>query len=381
MSNVLDYLTWRGDLTLAQDPFNSIDALLLSCLSYVDLKGIVPGTGDGRITMEEAAEKFFAMHSEEELAQDKTFTNYAPSLLKALAATERFKGAYLQNFVDDTDVSRLIQFAALEIDTSDGFAFVSYRGTDDAIIGWKEDFYLSFMTVPAEDEASLYLMEILHSRSEKIRIGGHSKGGHLAIYAAVTAPTSLVDRIEQIYNFDGPGFNHEAMETEPFKRIIPKITKIIPQTSIIGRLLENTVAPTVIRSTELGMMQHNPMTWQLEGKSFEECEGTDTISDAFDDAMTGWLNEMTFEDRKVFVDELFSVFEASGCDCLSDLTKVGVKGTRAMIDRMRQIRNDSGAKVRALVKMFFVNFNALTGGVKGRLEANVKSRNKYSYQQ
>ena len=376
MSNVLDYLTWRGDLTLAQDPFNSIDALLLSCLSYVDLKGIVPGTGDGRITMEEAAEKFFAMHSEEELAQDKTFTNYAPSLLKALAATERFKGAYLQNFVDDTDVSRLIQFAALEIDTSDGYAFVSYRGTDDAIIGWKEDFYLSFMTVPAEDEASLYLMEILHSRSEKIRIGGHSKGGHLAIYAAVTAPTSLVDRIEQIYNFDGPGFNHEAMETEPFKRIIPKITKIIPQTSIIGRLLENTVAPTVIRSTELGMMQHNPMTWQLEGKNFEECEGTDTISDAFDDAMTGWLNEMTFEDRKVFVDELFSVFEASGCDCLSDLTKVGVKGTRAMIDRMRQIRNDSGAKVRALVKMFFVNFNALTGGVKGRLEANVKSRGK-----
>ena len=376
MSNIIDYLTWRGDLTLAQDPFNSIDALLLSCLSYVDLKGIVPGTGDGRITMEEAAEKFFAMHSEEELAQDKTFTNYAPSLLKALAATERFKGAYLQNFVDDTDVSRLIQFAALEIDTSDGYAFVSYRGTDDAIIGWKEDFYLSFMTVPAEDEASLYLMEILHSRSEKIRIGGHSKGGHLAIYAAVTAPTSLVDRIEQIYNFDGPGFNHEAMQTEPFKRIIPKITKIIPQTSIIGRLLENTVAPTVIRSTELGMMQHNPMTWQLEGKNFEECEGTDTISDAFDDAMTGWLNEMTFEDRKIFVDELFSVFEASGCDCLSDLTKVGVKGTRAMIDRMRQIRNDSGAKVRALVKMFFVNFNALTGGVKGRLEANVKSRNK-----
>lgn len=376
MSNVLDYLTWRGDLTFAQDPFNSIDALLLSCLSYVDLRDIVPGTGDGAVTMEEAAAKFFAMHSEEELAQDKTFTSYAPSLLKAMAATERFKGALLQNFVDDTDVSRQIQFAALEIDTSDGYAFVSYRGTDDAIIGWKEDFYLSFMTVPAEDEASLYLMEVLHSRVEKIRIGGHSKGGHLAIYAAVTAPTSLADRIEQIYNFDGPGFNHEAMETEPFKRIIPKITKIIPQTSIIGRLLENTVEPTVIRSNELGMMQHNPMTWQLEGKSFEECEGTDTISDAFDDAMTGWLSEMTFEDRKVFVDELFSVFEASGCDCLSDLTKVGVRGTRAMIDRMHAIRNDSGAKVRTLVKMFFVNFNALTGGVKGRLEANVKSRGK-----
>ncbi len=385
MSNILDYLAWRGDLTFIQDPFNSIDALILSCLSYVDFTGVVPGKGGGRITIEKAAEKYFSIHSEEELAQDKSFINFGPAMFRSLASTKRFKGAYLQNFADDTDISRQIQFAAIEIDTSDGYSFISFRGTDDTVVGWKEDFNLSFMTVPAEDEAAQYLQKVMKGRLDRIRIGGHSKGGHLAIYASVAAPSSLSDRIETIYNFDGPGFNHEAMETENFRHIQPKIIKIIPQTSIIGRLLENTTEPSVVKSTELGIMQHNPLSWQMEGKCFELCDSTDKISDLFDETMTKWLGEMSFEDRKVFVDELFSVFEASGCEYLSTLTKIGVKGTRAMIERMHQIRNDSGAKVRTLVKMFFINLNVLKDSVvKERFEeskekfvlaANLKKQN------
>lgn len=385
MSNFLDYLAWRGDLTFDQDPFNSIDALILSCLSYVDFTGVVPGKGGGRITLEKAAERFFSIHSEEELVQDKSFINFGPALFRSLASSERFKGAYLQNFVDDTDISRQIQFAAIEIITSDGYSFISFRGTDDTVVGWKEDFNLSFMTVPAEDEAALYLQKIMKGRLEKIRIGGHSKGGHLAIYASVAAPSSLSDRIETIWNFDGPGFNHEAMETENFRHIQPKIKKMIPQTSIIGRLLENTTEPSVVKSNELGIMQHNPLSWQLEGKCFESCGSTDKISDLFDETMSIWLNEMSFEDRKLFVDELFSVFEASGCEYLSSLTKIGVKGTRAMIERMHHIRNDSGAKVRTLVKMFFINLNVLKDSVvKERIEegkeklvlaANLKKQN------
>ena len=385
MSNFLDYLAWRGDLTFDQDPFNSIDALILSCLSYVDFTGVVPGKGGGRITLAKAAERFFSIHSEEELVQDKSFINFGPALFRSLASSERFRGAYLQNFVDDTDISRQIQFAAIEIITSDGYSFISFRGTDDTVVGWKEDFNLSFMTVPAEDEAALYLQKIMKGRLEKIRIGGHSKGGHLAIYASVAAPSSLSDRIETIWNFDGPGFNHEAMETENFRNIQPKIKKMIPQTSIIGRLLENTTEPSVVKSNELGIMQHNPLSWQLEGRCFESCGSTDKISDLFDETMSIWLSEMSFEDRKVFVDELFSVFEASGCEYLSSLTKIGVKGTRAMIERMHHIRNDSGAKVRTLVKMFFINLNVLKDSVvKERIEegkeklvlaANLKKQN------
>lgn len=369
MSNILDYLAWRGDLTLDKDPFNSIDALILSCLSYVNFDKVVPSKAQGRITMEKASEKFFSLHSEEELAQDKSFISFAPSMLRALGQSERFKNAYLSNYVDDTDISREIQFAAVEIDTSDDRVFISFRGTDDTIIGWKEDFNLSYMTVPAENEAAAYLEKVMKGRLDKVRLGGHSKGGHLAVFAALAANSDLTSRIENIYNFDGPGFNHEAMESDQFKTIKPKISKFIPESSIVGRLLENTVEPVVVKSTELGIMQHDPLSWQMEGKQFITCDFPDKISNLFDETMTTWLGEMSFEQRKVFVDELFSVFEASGCENLSMLTKVGVKGTKAMISRMREIRNDSGARVKMLMKMFFVNINVLKDSVvKERLE-------------
>ena len=376
MSNILDYLAWRGDLSFYQDPFNSIDALILSCLSYVNFTGVVPSKGDGLITIEEASEKFFTIHSPEELAQDKSFIRFAPDLLRAMAKTDRFRNSYLLNFVDDTDISRGIQFAAVEIDLPDETSFISFRGTDDTVVGWKEDFNLSFMTVPSEMEAVRYLRSVTAGRQDKIRMGGHSKGGHLAIFAATTADPAIASRIDHVYSFDGPGFNHEAMEAELFRNVQPRITKVIPETSIIGRLLENSTEPIVVKSSELGIMQHDPLSWQIEGKDFETCMSTDKISDTFDETMTIWLGDMTFEDRKVFVDELFSVFEASGCEYLSTMSKVGIKGTRAMIERMGQIRNDSaGAMVRTLVKMFLVNFNALKDNVlKEKFEERTKSR-------
>ena len=266
---MLDYLTWRGDLPFSRDPFNSIDAALLSSLSYIDFTDAVPSKGMGKVTMREASRLFFKYHTEEELSKDKSFINFCPSILRALANSNRFRGAMLSNFVDDTDIGREIQFGALEIETSDGIAFISYRGTDDRIIGWKEDFNLSYMTVPAETEALLYIQEVMGGRTQEIRLGGHSKGGHLAIYAATLAEPDIARRIKNIYSFDGPGFgfNENILESDQFRFIQPKIEKYIPQTSIVGRLLKSTVEPVVVKSNELGIMQHNPLSWELEGKA------------------------------------------------------------------------------------------------------------------
>ena len=363
MGNLLDYLAWRGDLPFSRDPFNSIDACLLSSLSYIDFTDIVPGKGKGKVTMREASKQFFKLHSAEELSNDKSFINFCPSILKALAESNRFRGAMLSNFVDDTDIGREIQFGALEIETSDGIAFISYRGTDDRIIGWKEDFNLSYMTVPAETEAVLYLQEVMGGRTQEIRMGGHSKGGHLAIYAATQTLPEIAQRIKNIYSFDGPGFgfNKEILETPQFTFIEQKIEKFIPQTSIVGRLLTSSVRPMVIRSNEHGIMQHNPLSWEVEGKEFYELASTDKVSDTFDETLSSWLDEMSFLQRKVFVDDLFSVFEASGADTMSSMTKVGIKGTRAMITRMKEI-NDSSGRIRILVKLFFVNLDVVKEG-------------------
>ena len=363
MGNILDYLAWRGDLSFAADPFNNIDALLLSSLSYIDFTDVVPGKGEGKVTMREAAKKFFKLHSEEELSQDKSFINFCPSILRALADSLRFRGAMLSNFVDDTDIGREIQFGALEIETSDGIAFISFRGTDDRIIGWKEDFNLSYMTVPAETEAVLYLQEVMGGRTQKIRMGGHSKGGHLAIYAATQTLPEIAERIKNIYSFDGPGFgfNKEILESEQFRFIEPKIEKYIPQTSIVGKLLTQAVEPVVVKSNEKGIMQHNPLSWEVEGKEYYTLASTDKISNTFDETLSSWLDEMSNIQRKVFVDDLFSVFEASGCITMSAMTRVGIRGTKAMITRMREI-NDSGNRVRTLVKLFFVNLDVVKEG-------------------
>ena len=363
MGNLLDYLAWRGDLPFSRDPFNSIDACLLSSLSYIDFTDIVPGKGKGKVTMREASKQFFKLHSAEELSNDKSFINFCPSILKALAESNRFRGAMLSNFVDDTDIGREIQFGALEIETSDGIAFISYRGTDDRIIGWKEDFNLSYMTVPAETEAVLYLQEVMGGRTQEIRMGGHSKGGHLAIYAATQTLPEIAQRIKNIYSFDGPGFgfNKEILETPQFTFIEQKIEKFIPQTSIVGRLLTSSVRPMVIRSNEHGIMQHNPLSWEVEGKEFYELASTDKVSDTFEETLSSWLDEMSFLQRKVFVDDLFSVFEASGADTMSSMTKVGIKGTRAMITRMKEI-NDSSGRIRILVKLFFINLDVVKEG-------------------
>ncbi|MBR4404618.1 MAG: DUF2974 domain-containing protein [Clostridiales bacterium] len=363
MGNLIDYLTWRGDLPFSRDPFNSIDALLLSSLSYIDFTDVVPGIGKGKVTMREAARQFFKIHSGKELSNDKSFISFCPSILRALGDSYRFRGAMLSNYVDDTDIGREVQFGALEIETSDGIAFISYRGTDDRIIGWKEDFNLSYMTVPAETEAVLYLQKVMGGRTQEIRLGGHSKGGHLAIYAATMTLPEIAERIQNIYSFDGPGFgfNKEILELPQFRFIEPKIEKYIPQTSIVGRLLTSAVNPVVIKSNETGIMQHNPLSWEVEGKEYYTLASTDKVSDTFAETLSSWLDDMSNIQRKVFVDDLFSVFEASGCITMSAMTRVGIRGTKAMITRMREI-NDSGNRVRTLVKLFFVNLDVVKEG-------------------
>ncbi len=359
MSNILDYMNWRGDITFAKDKFNDIDALILSCVSYVNLDGIVPGIGGGSVSLQECAERFFEMHSKEELDEDKSFINFAPELLRRMAGTERFGDARLRNYVNKVDISTETQFAAVEIITDDGVPFVSFRGTDDTIVGWKEDFNLSYRTVPSEGEAIDYLEEVCSVHLENIRLGGHSKGGHLAIYAASGVSSEIASRIVRIYDNDGPGFNRDTYESEQFTSLKSRVDRIIPEGSIIGRLLINDINPVIVKSSETGIMQHNPVSWQLTGRKFETCDRCNSLSDLFDATMTGWIDGMELADRKFFIDDLFAIFEASGCIYLSLLSKTGIKGARLMLSRMNQMSAESSNKIKTLGRMFIANWGEM----------------------
>ncbi|MBP3879876.1 MAG: DUF2974 domain-containing protein [Lachnospiraceae bacterium] len=355
MGNIIDYLDWRGDLPFSRDPFNQIDALLLSSLSYANFDGIVPGPddSDGEISLAEACERFFEMHSQEELDADKSFINWAPKILLGMAGVDRFKNAVLRNYVNIVDEEKSLQFSAVEVVTDDGVPFISFRGTDDTVAGWKEDFNLSFQTVPAEAVSVIYLNRILKSTGTPVRIGGHSKGGHLAVCAGALCHGTIRDRIENIYDFDGPGFNQSFIRNGTLDKISSRIRRVIPVSSVIGVLLGHTVEPLIVKSTGIGLLQHNPMTWELVGTDFKNVPERGSASTLFESTFNDWIESIDLPGRETFINDLFSVLEASGEQHLSRISDLGMKAYTAMFGKLNTLNPRTSSAVKSLLKILF----------------------------
>ena len=186
MGNIMDYLDWRGDITFEQSPFNEVDNVILAQLAYVNFRDIIPSPEEKRsITLKEASQMFFDMYTENELKQDKSF------LMKKAAASKRFGNLILSNYVDTVDETLEKQFGAFHIRISPKHTYVVFRGTDDTLVGWKEDFNMSFiMPVPSQEAAVEYINSTCQYIRGRLYIGGHSKGGNLAIYSAVKCSES-----------------------------------------------------------------------------------------------------------------------------------------------------------------------------------------------
>ena len=366
MTNLIDYIKWRGDLSFEQDPFNEIDALLFASMCYVDLEGIVPESGE--ITLMDAADIYYQIHSREELESDKTFFRFSHQLLKEAASVRRYKFLTLSHYINHTDPASLVQFAVVTVRLSPDEVFIAFRGTDDTIVGWKEDFYLSYFTVPSEDEAVEYLTAIESGRSDRIMMGGHSKGGHLAIHAAMTVDEEIQNRVDAIFDFDGPGFNDEIRETKGFMKIAPTIHRYIPENSIIGRLLSDTAVPNIVFSCEKGVLQHDPVSWGIEGKRFMLLEKPSIASDVFDETLTSWLKAMSQEEKKQFIDDLFAVLEASGETKVTEIPKVNLFEVKAMLDKMHSLRRDSQRGIRNLIRLFIDNWGEVLAAQKSLSE-------------
>jgi hypothetical protein len=208
MAKLLDYLEWRGDLSFNQDPCNEIDSLILSILSYADFNNLVPQEADSSApSLAEVAEKFLEQIKKTEQEETIAFFKEIPEFFKKVAATRRFGEIIPIGFKDQTDRDKTIQFAAITFMLTPQIHFVAFRGTDTSLVGWKEDLQMSFMDeVPAQIQAAIYLKHMLNQLVGDIIIGGHSKGGNLAVYAAMNVPTEHAKRIVSVYNNDGPGF-------------------------------------------------------------------------------------------------------------------------------------------------------------------------------
>ena len=281
MTNILDYIKWRGDLLMEKVPFCDVDALILSQLSYTRLTGIVSEAFDGEPVTIEAAGRI-VLAEPERLKQDED-----DDLWQLVMESERFRDLTLTGHIDRFDIETEKQFSALTVLLPENKAAVVYRGTDLTIVGWKEDFNMSFADyVPAQEEAVTYLNAVAECLPDRaFYLCGHSKGGNLAVYGGAFCQPAVQCRILQIRNFDGPGFSQENIEKPGMETILPKTKTFLPQSSVVGMLLEHEEEFTVIHSKSIGLMQHDLYTWEIMGAGFVVEEET-TDSSQFSSSRT-----------------------------------------------------------------------------------------------
>ena len=358
MANLLDYLDWRGDLSLTAAPFNEVDNLILAELSFVDFRGIVPGPGEGEsISLQVAAETFFDRHKSSGGAIDMgvLVPGAIPTMLEKMAGCPRFRDMKLNCFVDWLDVEKAEQFAALTIEVDSKTLYLSFRGTDDTIAGWKEDFMLGCVSeLPAQKKAVQYAKEVAKQFSHrKLMLGGHSKGGNLAVYGGVFAPQALQKRITAVYSNDGPGFHDDILQMPEHERIEDRIHSIVPKSSVVGMLLEHEENYTVVDSSQLGFMQHDGFSWEVMGDHFVTLRQVTKQSRLSDLALQKWLLTLPEEKREAFVDALFKILTASGAVTLTDLKADKFKAAGAMVKAMKDLDKETRDRLLSFVSLMF----------------------------
>ena len=332
MANIFDYIDWRGDLDLTQDPFNEVDSLILSTVSYIDFELIETDLKTEKATIREAGEQFNRLHADEKIKAGRLVPDSIFRLLDVMSRTPRFRDMILSDYVNQIDEEEEKQFSAITINLGDGSYYIAYRGTDDTIVGWKEDFNLSTGVVPAQDfntsfkapfpsqlQALDYLEMIAKKKRGKFRIGGHSKGGNVAVYAAAFTGSEIQKRIMQVHNFDGPGFTKDIIDQMSQGEISERIRTIVPQSSVIGMLLEHEESYEVVASTQLGIFQHDMFSWQLQRNAFVKVDDISASAYKVDHTLREFILSMNAEEKEEFVESFFCVLTETGAKTLSDL--------------------------------------------------------------
>jgi hypothetical protein len=322
LANIVDYLAWRGDISLEVSPWNELDGLLIAVLSYLNFHGVQDHRG---WTLEEAKRIDLLIEDGGASFEGRK------KVFEAMADSARFSGCRMHHFIARTDEELSMQFSAECLDLPDGTMCVAFRGTDNTLVGWREDFNMAYQTqVPAQAAAAYYLTKAAKETDGKIRLVGHSKGGNLAVYAASRATKKVQDQIESIWSYDGPGMNMEMARSKGFQRIQPKIHSYIPQTSVIGLLMEYYDPYTVVHSTVKGLEQHDPLTWQVYGRHFEELPSIDRNAKVVCDTLHECLTNSTPEQRAAFVEALFRMADNTNATKMSDILNEKFRSFRKM---------------------------------------------------
>ena len=343
---LMDYIEWRNDVSFRAAPFNEIDNVLLSYLAYADF-GELLHEPKRHVSIETCLKRFCEKHDLANVRDSKHFIERAPLLLEEMVRGARFRGTKVVHFREVFDKEKVQQFAALVFLLPDGTRYVSFRGTDLSITGWKEDFLMSFTAeTEGAKEAVSYINDVAASVDGDFILGGHSKGGNFAMYAAAFCEDAVKGRIRKVYNNDGPGFREEIVRSAAYRELLPKITNIVPQTPIIGRLLSNEAAHTVVKSTAAGIFQHDVTTWEVTKDKFVRAE-PDAFSDFVEKSLGTWLETMDDEARKSLVETVFSMIEMTEAETFVEFGENLFKNTGLIIKGFGKLPKEKRSELTA----------------------------------
>ncbi len=319
MGTILDYLREYGDYSLEEKPFDDVDSLVISQLSYLKFDGIVPGPEEtcGSVSLAQ-----IAAHSDyDRLYGDERYRKDNTALFTGILNSKRFGDMRMWNYVNLIEPEKESQFSAVVCGLSGGISYVVFRGTDENIVGWKEDLNLAFSEpVPGQLYSVPYLEQAAETIDGRFFVGGHSKGGNLAVYAAMHCDVAVRERIERIYDHDGPGFRPEVRERSAWQEVEGRIHKTVPRSSLVGMLLYTEGSYRVVESKTLGLAQHNPYTWLVKDGDFRVVDEIRPGRKFMDQTLNEWILSLDQEQMRIFVDTLYGVVQASETDNLIDFT-------------------------------------------------------------
>ena len=352
MPDVFDYLKWRGDLSFDRDGFNEVDNLIFSCMAYSAFDGIVPDeTVRTGVSLRQATAEMGVLKRFEHKSR---FLPPYPELMERASDTVRFKAVVLSSYVNILDNEKPNQFSAVVFSYGKNNHFIAFRGTDDNLSGWKEDFLMSFKNiVPAQSQAVDYVNTVVPRLKGRIILGGHSKGGNLAVFSAVHTTDAIRRRIGTVYNNDGPGFHSSISDKDSYKNIQHRIHTYIPKSSVVGMLLEHGDDYTIVASPEKGIMSHNPLTWEVRGPALIHEQELSQFSRQTNEALHAWMNTLSLEQREQFVEALFDILQASGAQTLADLSKERLAVIDAMIKKLISMDKKTRVLLRDTIMTFF----------------------------
>lgn len=338
--SIKDYIKKYGNFSFHEVPFNDIDNILFSQLVYINFSEILEQRSDEKISLKDLADLFFMKYSAKEIKKfSPPFVARVIGFFRSMSASIRYQDVFVYNYVNEIEDGT--QFGALTFVLEDGSLYVAFEGTDDSVAGWKEDFEMTYrFPVLAQKKAAQYLNHVTSIFGPKVRVGGHSKGGNLAMASYMLCDIIARSKVLCIYNNDGPGFRKREYDSKAYTRMLKKLKMFVPEECLVGMLLRHPTNYIVIKSSNKGVFQHDATSWLVEDTSFSKGK-LSSRSKKIEKRVFNWICDYSDLEREEIVLSLFSILEKANVTGISEIRTLKIKKIISLIKENTNMDKDT----------------------------------------